>query len=220
MNTVDKVRANLYEEITRDRRNVRLEYLKHFDTIASEFATAMGQAVETWAELSDASPDDKRRMRVLALAYTAIALHVNSMKLLLSGNTIAAGNIFRQVVETIALTFLCSGKGMTYLDRFEADKYSTSDSLRDVRRNAKNLGLNAAALIALERVQKFHSKYSHPSKLTIGIYQSFAGEGIYVGSSFDPGKLAVYEKETAQRLKLAKLYPNFLQVIQRNISAW
>lgn len=142
------------------------------------------------------------------------------MKLLLSGNTIAAGNIFRQVVETIALTFLCSRKGMTYLDRFEADKYSTSDSLRHVRRNAKNLGLNAAALSALEVAQKFHNKYSHPSKLTIGIYQSFGGEGIYVGAAFDPGKQLVYEKEARQRLKLAKLYPNFLQVVQHNISAW
>ncbi len=216
MDTIEKARA----EIARDSRYVRLEYLKHFDNIASEFAATMGQAVVIWTELSAADPDDERRMQVLALAHTAIALHVNSLKLLLSGNTIAAGNIFRQVVETIALTLLCSGKGMTYLERFKADEYSTSDSIRDVRRNAKQLGLNVAALTALERVQKFHSKYSHPSNLTIGIYRSFAGEGIYFGTSFDHGKLVVYEREARQRLNLAKLYPNFLQVIQRNVSAW
>ena len=109
---------------------------------------------------------------------------------------------------------------MTYLDRFENDKYSTSDAVRDVQRNAAKLELQKVALTALERAQKFYCKYSHPSKLTIGVYQSFAGEGIYIGTSFDPDKLTFYKQEAMQRLKLAKLYPNFLHVIDRNIAAW
>ena len=142
------------------------------------------------------------------------------MKLLLSGNTVASGNLFRQVLETIAVALLCSGKALGVLDRFVNDKYSTNDAIRDVLRNVDRLELKEDGVKALQNGQKFYHKYSHVTKLTIGVAESFAGEGIYVGASFDEGKMDFYAKEVAGRLGLARVFNTFVAAVKANVAKW
>jgi hypothetical protein len=132
-----------------------------------------------------------------------LGLHINSFKLFLAGHTVAAGNLFRQVVETIALGLISSSNELDVFDRFDKDHYSARHAVRDVRRNHQRLGLNESSLKALEDAQKFYHSYSHTSKLTIGVSESFAGEGLYVGASFDEGKMPYYLKEIQGRVRLA-----------------
>ena len=214
------IRSQIYAEITRENRSVRQEYVQAFGVEAKEFSDVMGDTLSAWLKLYESVQGDERRMKVLAIAYAAISLQIGSMKLFLSGHQIAAGNLMRQVLEAIALAFLCSGKDLGILDLFEQDKYSTSNAITDARRNAVKLNLKKTALEVLKRSQAFYSNFSHPSKMTLGTLESFTGEGIYLGATYDQGKYKHYRTEALNRLKLAKQFPGFLQAVQRNLAAW
>ena len=141
--------------------------------------------------------------------------------MLLSGQTVAAGNLFRQVIESIGLALLCSGKSLDVLSRFMEDNYSSTAAVRDVLRHAKKLSLKGDALNALKNSQDFYHKYSHITKMTIAVGMSFEQRGgLYVGASFDNGKLDAYVKEVNGRTSLANVFPNFVAGVAANVAKW
>ncbi|MEK7854847.1 MAG: hypothetical protein AAB288_02070 [Acidobacteriota bacterium] len=221
METVEQARETILKELTSDDSEVREEYLKTFDGDAKAFAEFMAQAFVKWRDFDNDIKDDEKRAHVSALVYVAITLHVLSMKLFLSGHTVAAGNLFRQVIESIALALLCSGKDFDVLKRFMKNKYSSNDAVRDVLRHYEKLSLKGDALEALKESQEFYHKYSHVTKMTIAAGMSFSKQGgLYVGASFDDGKLDAYKKEIHGRVGLAKVFPNFVTAVTDNVAKW
>ena len=220
MDTFEEARDKIFMEVTRDDPEIRAEYLKHFKAEAEEFAEVMAGVMQAWLKEHGDAQGNEARVQVFALVFTAIHLHIGSMKLLLSGNTVAAGNLFRQTLETIALALLCSGKELRILNDFNNDKYSTKNAIRDVLRNVEKLGLKQDGVRALQDGQNFYHNYSHITKFTIGVAESFAGEGIYVGASFDNGKLEFYSKEVVGRLGLAKVFNSFVAAVKTNVAKW
>lgn len=130
----------------------------------------------------------KREAYVAALVCAAFTLHILSFKLFLSGHIVAAGNVFRQVLESIALALLSAGKDLGILERFMEDRYSANDAVRDVLRQGQKLGLKEDGLQALKSSEDFYHKYSHLTRLTLATIISFSEDGTYVGASFDKGK--------------------------------
>lgn len=212
-------RREVHAEITRESRAVRHEFIRAFSAEAQAFADHMGEALSKWQDLYSSAQGNERRMKVLALAYTAMSLHISSMKLFLSGQQVAAGNLMRQVLETIALTYLCTDRNLTVLERFDDSTYSTKNAIADAKRSTGRLKLSKAAISKLESAQKFYSRFSHPSKMTVGTLESFSGEGIYLGATYDHGKNKYYKMEVSNRLKLAKLFVGFLQSVHRNLDS-
>lgn len=219
METLEQARDTIYRELTSDDSEVRAEYLRLFDAQAKTFAEAMARAVVAWRPLDNESKDEKRSY-VSALVYAAINLHVVSLKIFLLGHIVAAGNLFRQVLESIALALLCSGKGLDVLDRFMADKYSSNDAVRDVLCQWEKLGLKADAAQPLKDSQQFYHMYSHISRLTLANLISFSEPGIYVGASFDKGKVDAYRKEVDGRVNLAKVFESFVEGVKANVAKW
>jgi hypothetical protein len=221
MQTVEQARETILKELICDDPDIRAEYLKLFEADAKTFADSMAQGFIRWRSFDNEVKGDERREYVSALAYTAITLHILSLKLLLSGHTVAAGNLFRQVIECIALALLCSGKDLNILARFMENKYSSTIAVRDVVRYHKKLSLKGDALDALKNSQDFYHKYSHITKMTlvIGMSSSEVG-GLYVGASFDEGKVKAYTTEVNGRVSLAKIFPNFIEGIIANVAKW
>jgi hypothetical protein len=221
METVEQARETILKELTSDDSEVRSDYLKLFEADAKAFADAMAQAFMKWRTFDNEVKGNERRAHVSALVYTAITLHILSLKLFLSGQTVAAGNLFRQVIESIALALLCSGKDLDVLKRFMEDKYSSTAAVRDVLRHDAKLSLKGDALEALKNSQEFYHKYSHVTKMTIATGMSFSEKGgLYVGASYDKGKVEAYTKEVKGRLSLAKVFPNFIDGVAANVAKW
>ncbi|OGW64810.1 MAG: hypothetical protein A3H49_10700 [Nitrospirae bacterium RIFCSPLOWO2_02_FULL_62_14] len=220
METLDEVRQTITIQLTTDDSDTRSQYLNHFGHQVAEFSDAMSRAFLEWRALDGQLGKDERKAYVSALIYCAVALHILSMKLFLSGHTVPAGNLYRQVAETIALACLCSAKNLDILDRFMQDKYSTNDALRDAVRHAKRLQLNADAIEVLRRTRDFYHEFSHPSQLMIATHMSFSDGNVVLGASFDSGKLEEYRKEVASRVNLAKVFGNLVSGIRSNISRW
>lgn len=221
METVDQAKTAIFWEITSDDSEVRGEYLKHFEGAAKRFAVSMAKAFIKWRDFDKELKGDERRAHVSALVHVAITLHVLSMKNFLAGQPIAAGNLFRQVLECTALALLCSGKEVGVLKRFMEDEYSSKDAIRDVLRHHKKLSLKGDTLKMMKKSQDFYHKYSHVTKMTLAAAMSFSQRGgLYVGASFDDGKLDAYKKEINLRVSLANVFPNFVDGVSANVTKW
>ncbi|MDO8723423.1 MAG: hypothetical protein Q7J31_14535 [Syntrophales bacterium] len=159
----------------------RTEFLKYFASDRDFFSERMACAIVAWDTFDKDIKGNEQKAYIVGLVGCAISLHIISMKLLLSGYSIPAGNLQRQVLETIALACLCSDKLLGILDRFIEDKYSTNKTIDHVRKYASRLGINRNFLDVMEKARKFYHDFSHPSLMTIVSLTS--KNGIYLGSS-------------------------------------
>jgi hypothetical protein len=219
----EEIRSKFMTELTADDPKIRASYLKHFGAEVEEFSDAMTSAFMNWRSLDVNSEKDNRHAYVSAIVYTAISLHIQSLKAFLSGLSVPAGNLMRQTLETIALALLCSGKDLGVLDRFMAQKYSTNYAIGNVIRKVERLGLEKEGVEALREGQKFYHNYSHPTHLTMAAAVKFSDKGIaglYVGAAFDERKLEVYRKEVAGRLSLARAFSGFIDGVKVNVAKW
>ena len=220
METLAEANAKILTEITTADLEVIRDFLKRYDTQVSQFSDLMAQTMIRWYELAAICEKHEKVGYVANIAYCAIMLHVQSMKLFLSGHIVAAGNLSRQVLEAIALALLCSGKTLSVLDRYVAGRYSTKNAVRDLQQNSKVLGLRKGALMTLAKAETFYHRFSHISILIVGAATSFSHDALYVGASFDEGKIKQYDSEIRNRLGLAKVFPNFIDAVLLNVDRW
>ncbi len=221
MQTLEEARDTILGQLTSDDPDVRAEYLKHFGDDTKKFSEVMAQAFMKWRSLDAEIQGNDKRAYISALVLLAINFHILSMKLFLSGHAVAAGNLSRQVVESIALALVCSGKDLGILEQFMEGKYSTKNAVRDVSRHAEKLMLNSDGVKVLRDTQKFYDNYSHPSQLAIATGMSFSKKSrVYIGAAFDKGKVKEYIKETRSRVALAKIFPNFIDGVIANVAKW
>ncbi len=157
---------------------------------------------------------------ITGLVQAATTLHIASMKLFLSGNIIAAGNLFRQVLEAMSLALLCSGRDLGVLEQFMQGRYSGAKAVAHVLREHKKLRLNAEALKALKQSQLICNSSSHVTHFTLLNQISVSGEETYVGACFDPGKVDAYRQEVDARLGLASVFRSFIEGVRANVETW
>lgn len=220
METLKEVCAEILAEVTSDNAEVRANFLDNFRDEVKIFSNAMGGAFMKWRSLDNGSRGSEKRAYISALIYTAINLHVLSMKHFLSGHVIAAGNATRQVVEAICLAILCSEKDSEVLDRFMKGEYSSNNAVRDVLRHFERLGVRDDGVEALKQSQKFYHKYSHITHLTIATHLSFSENTLHVGAFYDEGKVDAYYKEMNGRVSLAMILPNIVDGVRAKVETW
>lgn len=220
MESFADAKRTILREVTTDDPEVRGSFLKRYAGQADQFAEHMAKATLAWQQLAANADEHPKLVFVVNVVYCAIALHIQSAKLFLAGQIVAAANLTRQVLEAIATALLCSGKELNVLDRFVADQYSTKNAVRDVLRNWERLNLLKAGVTALAEAEEFYHLYSHMSKMTVASVTSFAENGFYVGASFDEGKVEAYDKEMQSRVDLAALFHNFVEAVTTNVAKW
>ena len=197
--------------------SVKSEFETQFDNELKEFIKAMGVAYDEW-KVFDKTIVDEDDAHISSLIYGSINMHCISMHLFICGFPISSGNIFRQVLESIAMAFLCSKKNLGFLKRYKENRYSTNKAVRDVIKKHKILNLNDDALQTLKKSREFYDKFSHPTLMTAAMHISLANPGeLYFGSAYDVAKLPQYKNEINSRLGLAKTLDNFIYGIRENL---
>ena len=214
----ETVISNIYKEVTQDDSEVRGRYLTEFHAEIDNFVELMTNSYLRWQTLDNEIGQDERLGHVSAFTFSAITLHILSMKLFLTGHLIASGNLMRQVVESIAMALLCSSNSLGVLDKFIRGHYSTQKAIPQVIKHSKTLNLKKGGLEDIKKAQTFYHSFSHPSRMTLASHMSFETDGgLYVGCSFDEGKIEQYKIEVGGRVNLAKVFPNFIEAVSYNI---
>lgn len=155
MRSIEEAKNVILSEITKPDEAVATGFLGRYEGRATQFAELMAQAMMGWQALTAEAERNEKIGLVANLVYCAITLHIQSMKLFLSGHIIAGGNLSRQVTEAIANALLSSGRTLPDLDRFVEGRYSTTKAVADVQKQRKILGLKEDGLKALAQSETF-----------------------------------------------------------------
>jgi len=222
MPSFEETKDLIYSEITGEEKAAAASFLARYGEQAARFSDLTAQAIMDWEAIDRGAvqSENRKHKRIAFLIFCAITLNAQSMKLLLAGHIVAAGNLMRQTIEALALSLLGSGKSLTLLDQFDAGKYSTNVAVRDVLRNRKALGLDEHGVKSLEIAKNFYHNHSHFSRLTVATVIAFEEVGLYVGASFDEAKVDQYDSEVASRVQLAEVLPSFIEAVTTNIAKW
>jgi hypothetical protein len=200
----------------------RFAFGKHFHAAEAAASDAIAVALTMlslfWLKIED---NEKDRLRVLGVTFTALNLQLSSLKLFMSGHTVAAGSLFRQVIEGVSLGFLFSVRSLDFLARFEAGQYTANSAVWDLVRHARDVHFRKAAIKTLLDAYRFYHTYAHLSKLTIAATANFSlGGAPHLGSLYDQDKLPEYAKEVRGRVSFARVMPNAVYGICRNLATW
>lgn len=217
MNTKEIIRRILIE----DRQSIREKFLEIYDNDINRFVEFMSIAYDECKILDSKISNSEEKAYISALVFTSINNHIVSLKLFILGYVVPSGNLQRQVFENIAMALLSSKIELGYIRRFIDGKYSTNNSIRDLKKERRNLSLDIKPLKILEDKYSFYHQYSHISKLTIASMISTPYEGksnLILGASFDPGKQETYDKEINSRVGFAGILPNIIEAIKLNLN--
>lgn len=208
------------DELLGDTDAVRRQFVSRFTPDLEEFIAAMAATFLHWKKFDKTIKGSESRAHVSALLYCTLNFHAMSMKLLICGYFIQAGNTERQALESAAMALLCSNANLGILKRYMEDQYSSSKAVRDVVRHHKALGLTRDALRILEEKRSFYDKFSHPTFMTLGSVLGLSNPGpMYFGASFDEGKLPYYAKEIRSRVSFAGIINNIIDGVRHNLDA-
>jgi hypothetical protein len=201
-------------QLTEDQVDVRQLYLRSFPGLVERFAAGIGEAVEAWEMWRDSGQSSERVHFCQTLFLSVISFQVSSMHLFLSGHMAASGNVQRQVLESIALTYLCANVKLRTYEDFVAERYSSSKASRDLQRYGRAMFVEPAALVFLNEMTKHYSNYSHPSMLNLKAMHQGDRRAVYIGANFDGQNLKIYELEAKWREGLASKLKNILQGVK------
>lgn len=199
----------------------RLAFAEHFPKANAAFSEAIAVALSMLTLFAcKVAEHDLDRLRVLSVMSTVLNQQVSSFKLFMSGHTVAAGALFRQVIEGVALAFLFSDRSLGFLARFEAGQYTANGAVDDLRRKAEQVHVRKEVLRTFLEAYDFYHKYAHLTKLTMAAGMDFSRGAPPLGGFFDRAKLQEYGKEVRSRVSFARRMPNAVYGICRNLTAW
>lgn len=220
MNRFEDIHRKVNSAIGQDNPDIRNSFLSHFSFDIGKFSYDMAKAFQKWKIFDDKIEGDRKKAAISGILYLAITLNISSMKLFISGNPIASGNIHRQVLESIALSFLFSDRSLDTLELFLKQKYSAHKAIKDVIRHQSKLKLNKKSLDILSNSYSFYEHYYNITANTIASFVSISDKAIHLSPEFDESKISEYKKEIDMRVSLASIFGNILKSVIDNVSNW
>ncbi len=196
---------------------IRIVFIERYESSLEEFVYLISEAHRRWEKLDSTIKGSEERAHISSLVYGVINNQVVSMKLLLMGLLVPAGNTQRHVLEGIAFALLASRRDIGVRQKYMEGKYSTQKAIPQIKRHAAKLGLNQEFLDQLEGACKLYDKFSHPSLMTVAHLMFLDGSAVVLGGFFDKSKIAIYDKEVQSRVSLAPQFCNFIDAVEHNL---
>ena len=220
MEKFEDILRKVRSAITQEKSETRENFINHFSFDIGKFSFDMAKAFEKWKVFDDKIANDREKAAISGILYLAITLNITSMKLFVSGNSIASGNIHRQVLESIALAFLFSEKSLDILGLFMKQKYPANKAIKDVIMHQSKLNLNTKSLEILSKSYSFYQHYNNITSNTIASFVSIADKAIHLAPEFDENKISEYKIEIDMRVHLASIFDNIIDSVINNVSKW
>jgi len=220
MDEFEDILRKVRSAITQEKSETRKRFINHFSFDIGKFSFDMAKAFEKWKAFDDTLANDREKAAISGILYLAVTLNITSMKLFISGNSIASGNIHRQVLEAIALAFLFSDKSLDTLELFMKQKYPANKAIKDVIMHQSKLNLNQKSLEILSKSYSFYQHYDDITSNTIASFVSIADKTIQLVPQFEESKVSEYKIEIDMRVDLASIFGNIIDSVINNVSKW
>ena len=225
--TLNDLKEKTLQLLSQDSAEVRHLFLRTFRREVSGFASSIAEALSGWHLWHDhfmkSDIKHEREDLCINLMLSVISLQLQSMQLFLSGFLAPSGNTQRQVMETIALAYLCADRRIDVYQKFLNRKYSVNKSIRDLKRHHKSMGVNFEAVDFMEFCLKQFSQLSHATNQSLGSSRTGNGLGVFLGPGFDGAHIDSYKIEISHRVGMATKLCNIMvgvwSVVNKSIEA-
>jgi hypothetical protein len=219
----------IVKELFNDNSEIINAFTDKFSKEILDFAESFSEAYKKYLELNRLSigTENKQKAYVVGLTHLLFDNLLTSVKLFVMGFQIPSGNLMRQVIESVALTTLCSlrdnirisikknkTKNIHFLTSFIENRAEAKSfkALQYLELNYQLLGINEDAIIALKKARRFFHNYSHPGIISLATTISFGtSDKVFMGGGFDKEKIHLYKKELIQRNNFCKILPNIIE---------
>lgn len=225
--TLNELKDRTLQLLTQDSAEVRHLFLRTFIGEVSDFSSSTAEALYDWHKWNNhfMNSDVKHEHEDLCinLMLSVISLQLQSMQLFLSGFFAPSGNTKRQVLETIALAFLCADDRLDVCKKFLNKQYSVHKSIRDLKRHHKSMGVSSEAVEFMEFCIKQLNQLSHATNQSLGSSRTGNGFGVFLGPGFDESHINSYKIEISHRVGMATKLCNIMlgvkQVVNKSLDA-
>ena len=206
------------EELRDCGNHIKELFFNHFSIQLEFFTENMSLAYLAWKAFDKKVGKNIELAHISSLIYSTINNHLLSMKLLTSGYFVAAGNTYRQTLESAAMSLLFSDIELGYLGKYINGEYHSNKVCGDIIHHHKRLNLNRESLKTLQKNIKFYNRFSHTTHMTVASSFYFEKEkSLIFGTEFDPKKIPYYEKEINSRVNFTSIIPNIIDGVKVNL---
>lgn len=196
---------------------VRKKFKDFFSHEIESFIKAVFVAYAAYKLIDERCKGDKQKSYTAAFLFNAINNLVNSFNLLISGYSVASGNLMRHFMESSSMAILVSSKDLSYFERFakEGSKFPVHKSLTFISKNLNGLKIKPKSWDKFIKLKKFYDLSSHSSAFALANIFNFSRRGeVSIGTHFDLAKLMPYRKEIEGRINAAKCLKNIIDGIE------
>lgn len=174
------------------------QFVSRFRTELEEFVRVTSGCLPFLEEVARRGERTERRAWVYQYLYMAVNSAVGAARLTVEGFPVPAGNLLRQLTESVAVALLFSCPGLSDFRRFIGDpeKYPFHKAIHRVRgkKIRKKLDVNVEGWEHLMGVSSRLDDFSHPSALGAATISALDGSGTRdLGGNFDPAKEEFYQ---------------------------
>jgi len=223
------------KEILDDDRWIKDAFSKHLSTEILQFSEILAECFKRFPLLDTlSSGGNEQAAFVSGYMFGVLDDLLVSMKLLVAGKMSASGNLMRQAIEGIAIAILCSTSALISVKKKKEvvkikywEKVKHRDplvyahlSIDHLESNCELLGASHDAIKKLRSARKHCHLFSHPGFMGMALRMNMDGsDSLYIGGSFDEGKLHAYKIEIDERIGLCGLLPNIIDGLISNLNA-
>ncbi|MEV9638898.1 hypothetical protein ABZO35_31200 [Burkholderia pseudomallei] len=220
------------QELLDPEQGVREAFGQH---LAAELETLSRAPADSFRQLQPVLEagervNQPRTNLTIALALGVLDDVVVATKLLTTGKLPAAGNVMRQAIGGLAMTFLCSTdqdlvivarpkqgdlRG-SYWELVMADDRLVQGqrAVEQLGRNVATLGVNPEAVAVLAGAQRFFHPFSHCGRYTLASRAALEVPGrFHLGGHFDAAELPGYRIHLQHHIGLCSLLPPLLDYL-------
>lgn len=204
---------------------IKDEFAKHLSAEILAFGEALAESFRRFPALDKLSAESEQSAFVAGFVFGVVDDLLISMKLLVAGKMVAAGNLMRQAIEGVAVAILCSAPELVsvrrknstvkikYWERVKANDraVSTHLSIDQLEINCDMLGVSRDAVSKLRSARKHYHQFSHPGLLAMASRMDLGEAGpIYAGGNYDASKIPAYRTEIAERTGFCRTLPGMI----------
>ncbi|MFH1983942.1 MAG: hypothetical protein ABIL58_19045 [Pseudomonadota bacterium] len=230
-------------ELTCPNKDEIDEFLKAFPAEILQFSESFSTAYKGYLELnhttlcpSNTDGEITQKDYVTFFTYQILDNLFTSTKTLLSGFQTASGNLLRQATEGIAVVILLSldhtiqrterrkgkekKKTFHFYQSFKNEKaYALSHlAIRLLLENQKLVGITDYGIEMLGIIKEYSNKHSHPTFFSTSSFISYGMSGkMYLGGSFDKGKIDWYRSELQARIGFCDKLPALIRGLVKKV---
>lgn len=212
-------------------------FVETFNEELKSFSGAFSLASKKIIELkkivdrSGKGTEVNQEYHIFIFTYQFLSNLYSSVKLMTLGFHVASGNLLRQTVEGMALSWLLSLNCEIQHHKKGIERFNFYVSFKDnqpfarsmysidlLEKNKDVIGVSRNGVDVLKNIKNISNFYSHATKVaSLHLISTEEPDAYAIGGNFDSGNIKKYREKIQIRIEICKSLPGLIEILISNI---